>query len=838
MALTNSKRLLYSANHVTTELTGEDQQRIASQPEGALRKLAFVGALGLGRQDIERLRPLVHEDRSLERVLEVAANSGEMSHLEAASIMSKLPADHLIKFGELVQQAKVGKSGGIANVLLQAFKQQQRVSPVGRLHLERMEMYQVGVEKGELIFTVPMAPGETVTVSHKEWATSSQEYEEIVQDAFESYSERGVAEKTDASMSAENESKHSDRLNFGSTLTGSYGPVTLTTTFGLDSANDERNSVKTSLHQNKEVTEKASARARQEHKVSIKLETKRGTEDSSFRTISNPSNTARRIDYYKMMRKWRSDLYRYGLRMTYDLAIPTPGVRFWARWQRIAALDDQIKVPFVFPLKPEDLTDTSWPGEAAKYGAVNVPSPPHYTLRFHIADVVGPIGEDDRHKIQYGKLEFDVPAGYKLSAGYITAYITKWSGEEYKFRFYCGSTTYKHPPASPGEEAHGNFDQFNDATGHVTAVYMYQTIQSAALNLDVVFERLPETTSDWQKRAWEAIRNVAFATYQDKMARLQAERDQLFRLLTDKDTLSLRRLEREEMIRLIMQWLLGPGSGFSNAPSTIQSTLDKLLSNEQEFLTNTLVAPAESPTFTNVTASQTSAALLFGELVKFAQQAVEWENLLYFPYPYFWGSENQGRDKLLFKHMDPEHERFLRAGYMRVVLTIRPGFEADFTRLVETGSLGSTTSFPMLTVAEEIAAFARTNYGGIPPANPEKHARPLLYPQQRKTWEVMEGVIALIEQYKTDNGDYPGALSDMPGAATTDAWGNPLAYTKPGSGNDYDLISYGADGAVGGDDLDADISSASGASLVATWFEYTPTSGIDIEVDTKPADIA
>jgi hypothetical protein len=367
---------------------------------------------------------------------------------------------------------------------------------------------------------------------------------------------------------------------------------------------------------------------------------------------------------------------------------------------------------------------------------------------------------------------------------------------------------------------------------------MYQTIQSAALNLDVVFERLPETFRDWQNRAWQTIRNAAFATYQDQIARLQAERDQIYRSLTDKDTLSLRRLEREEMIRLIMEWLLGPGSGFSSSPNAIQSTIDTLLSNEEQFFTNTLKSPAESPTFTNLTGGQTSAALLFGEMVKFMQQAVEWENLLYFPYPYFWGSENQGRAKFLYHHDDPEHERFLRAGYMRVVLTIRPGFETDFTRLVETGSLGTTTSFTLLTVAEEIAAFAHTNYDGIPPANPEKHARPLLYPQQRKTWEIMEGVIDLIEKYKTDNGDYPHKLSDVPGTATTDAWGHDLDYSNPGSGNDYDLISFGADGVAGGDDLDADISSAAGASLVATWFEYTPTSGIDIEVDTKPGDIA
>ena len=38
---------------------------------------------------------------------------------------------------------------------------------------------------------------------------------------------------------------------------------------------------------------------------------------------------------------------------------------------------------------------------------------------------------------------------------------------------------------------------------------------------------------------------------------------------------------------------------------------------------------------------------------------------------------------MLFEHSDPEHERFLRAGYARIVLTVRPGFEEDFTNLME-----------------------------------------------------------------------------------------------------------------------------------------------------------
>ena len=42
------------------------------------------------------------------------------------------------------------------------------VEPVGNLHLERIEMYPSGTERVELIYPVPLAPGETVNISHKD----------------------------------------------------------------------------------------------------------------------------------------------------------------------------------------------------------------------------------------------------------------------------------------------------------------------------------------------------------------------------------------------------------------------------------------------------------------------------------------------------------------------------------------------------------------------------------------------------------------------------------------------------------------------------------------------
>jgi general secretion pathway protein G len=82
--------------------------------------------------------------------------------------------------------------------------------------------------------------------------------------------------------------------------------------------------------------------------------------------------------------------------------------------------------------------------------------------------------------------------------------------------------------------------------------------------------------------------------------------------------------------------------------------------------------------------------------------------------------------------------------------------------------------------------------------------------------------------FKLDNGFFPGtdqgieALITIPDAGRVpknyrkdgyldrlpkDPWGNPYVYVSPGSHGEYDISSYGADGAQGGEDEDGDINS-------------------------------
>jgi general secretion pathway protein G len=106
-------------------------------------------------------------------------------------------------------------------------------------------------------------------------------------------------------------------------------------------------------------------------------------------------------------------------------------------------------------------------------------------------------------------------------------------------------------------------------------------------------------------------------------------------------------------------------------------------------------------------------------------------------------------------------------------------------------------------------------------------------PEQAKQLKAkiqIEGMETALRLYKLDNGTYPTteqglqALVEQPQTGTSstnwrtggylekgkvpkDPWGNEFVYLSPGSHGEYDIISYGADGVPGGEDVNQDINS-------------------------------
>ena len=94
----------------------------------------------------------------------------------------------------------------------------------------------------------------------------------------------------------------------------------------------------------------------------------------------------------------------------------------------------------------------------------------------------------------------------------------------------------------------------------------------------------------------------------------------------------------------------------------------------------------------------------------------------------------------------------------------------------------------------------------------------------------IEQLSSALDIYKLDNGVYPTSEQSLQalvvepqtgnipknwkkggylkkGQVPKDPWGNEYIYLSPGAHGDYDIISYGADGAPGGDGINKDINS-------------------------------
>lgn len=793
------------------------------------------------------------------------------------------------------QMTITGKAGALVNFLsadfdktfssrdtkgtVSGFQAHLNIEPVGNLHLERIEMYPAGIERGELIHSVPLAPGETVNISHKEWSVTEQEFEDIVDDYLEGYSETGVAEKNDISMSNESQSKHATALNIGTSLSASYASVTLSTNFGYNATSDDQQSKKDSRNHSMDITKKASARTKKDHKVTFKVSSVSGSEDQSVRVITNPSDTdAMRIDYFQLARKWKVDLLRYGLRMTYDIVIPNPGSGLVTKVEQVKALDALIESPFAFSLPLSAITYNSLATDphdisnydtlAAQYNA-SVTTPPDVRKYVNVHKETQEVNDYDH--VHFDSLDFQIDENYYI-------YQIKL---EHNYQTNQGETNdYLH--FLNGESLAAGLANLIGQSGTLSIDLIYQYVYNFAIDITFVCRPKIQYLLDWRLQVWNQLRSAALDQFNINIQNYKDQRTQLIAEINGYDALTLRRMEQEEIMKGVLRWLLGPQ--FYLVPFNISSLFGP--DSNDPGVTDVLDPNRLSDTeWMNV--------MEHGEFIKYIHNAIEWENVLYFTYPYFWDDNKLWDFKKFLFHPDPTHRTFLRSGAARVVLTIRPGFESSFTQLIETGAFNTLPGpHPYVTIAQEIQDFANTNYPGFPPANPEQNARPQLYLEQRRVWKEMQYLIQLLNAYKADPanlGAFPAAAAGnkvpaaqlapymdgpivingvdyngvndynsqanaqqlaldpntpldallptyvSPNVPVSDFWANAYFYQCPGTTGDYDLISYGADKAPGGTDKDADISANAEASLVATWFEYTPTSALDIAVTMNQA---
>ena len=112
-------------------------------------------------------------------------------------------------------------------------------------------------------------------------------------------------------------------------------------------------------------------------------------------------------------------------------------------------------------------------------------------------------------------------------------------------------------------------------------------------------------------------------------------------------------------------------------------------------------------------------ALNEGIFVKFFEQSIEWYNMTYLFYPYFWGRKERWTTIKQLGDTDQVFTEFLRAGYARVVVPVHPKFTKAMLHYLNTGEIWMGEELPAiddelyLSIVEEIQA-QENNVDGEP----------------------------------------------------------------------------------------------------------------------------
>jgi hypothetical protein len=582
--------------------------------------------------------------------------------------------------------------------------------------------------RGALLATIPLAPKERTAVVQQEWSVTSKEFTSIVTDSLENYSQTGVTENTQLAQSTTSQVAHSNQFNITSSVNGEYKFASLASVSGSvgDSwgSQDQFSQSENDSRQHAiQTTRQASSRVKQSHKVTISTSTVTGASQASTRTFENPSATdPMRVDYFSLMRKWYVALYRYGLRLTYDITVPEPGAAMREIYAQLDDLQKQAQKNFSFNLKASDITDDptspyNYQQLASQYGAQVAAPPGEKAFAVPVGDnQVKGIDPSKPDNVVFWPVTFNVDDDYWIKDITFSSDIGNNKGNV--------SSTYLLDFIGYAHEFNGSVDgefiQNRELTGlmqHFTAGTQTITCRlrdanPASITYFVTTEPTPTAWQNWQSSVYNALYNAAQTTFYANQQQLNAEIQALQNKIANVDTLTLRREENDEIMKCVLRWLLGPN--FEFMPSLLIAEL---------FAAN----PAGIHDGVNFTGNDVNSGVDWSLVswdqsrVNFINQAIDWSSVVYFLYSYFWDIPTSWDFIRQIQHPDSTRQAFLRAGSARVVLTVRKGWETAWTWFVETGQTTLPSPLPQhpyLTIAQQIADYDNTNYPGIPPANP------------------------------------------------------------------------------------------------------------------------
>lgn len=531
----------------------------------------------------------------------------------------------------------------------------------GELVLARETL--VGYTAREIAHIENILPGETKLREHERVSKTEEVQEREVITEKETEKDSQTTDRYELQSDSQEAINRNFSVSAGVNTSGRYGLTEVNTTLDAAFSQSQSQSRSSSVNTAREIVNKAVERTfervRQLRRLTITEEIRELNQHELTNVGGSQPPQSISGMYLWVEKIQKVELRHYGTRMMLEFHVPEPAVSLL---ERARGRSTRRRLP-PFDVAPSQIHAGNYMCLAQRYGALDVEPPPPQFIEVGFG-WVSTINEDANGKAedQFTAM-INVPEGYR--AEFAKVMWSGISGGAFNFAFAVGGrselTPYETADRAVFLDLSGKeWPQGVPISGRLRGAWDGAMYVQALLPC----VRTSEALDRWRLRIWEALR----AGYEVMQRKLSQEEEiatisgnLLGPVIADRAAAENRRIERGEL----QKWSI---KAMRRVPQNFNAIEQVGLFQE----VSPFYADAQAP------------------IVRFYEDAFEWEHMTYFLYPYHWARRASWRMRTAAEAVDPKFRAFLEAGAARVIVPVIPGYEDKVLAFLDPPQAGTS----------------------------------------------------------------------------------------------------------------------------------------------------
>ncbi|GAA0029132.1 DUF3597 family protein [Bradyrhizobium ottawaense] len=605
------------------------------------------------------------------------------------------------------------------------------IKPSGIGDLYKINQVLLRYELGEVAHVENVLQSEYRKRSHLRIDEVRETEAELVEKTSENERDLQSTERYELTREVQKSVEERVKSDAGVSVSASYGPVTVSAHADIAVENSSAEVAKEASNYAKQTTDRAISKLVTRVSTERIRATLNRIEEKNTHGFDNKGGTKNVTGVYRWVDKlYQARLVNYGKRLMLEFIAPEPAAFYLAALAGKAnrPLDvEKPEPPTIYgrPLLPTDLTAGNYATYVARYRVRSVDAYPAPTLHVNIGTTGTPNASANAGFAATDDTT-SVPDGYQARWAYGWWAITYFGS--YILNIFVGGK---------------KFDSYGgDAQTAKVKVTVNGWLSSYNVNMVLVCEPTHTAIERWRNATYEKIVEgyvTAQSDYRRAFEAMTARDSPDFATQSSKNEEIEKSELKKSCIRLITNHFAATKiGGIWRYNELFDSTQEQPLGPELDV----------------------GEALIEGKIIRFFEQAFEWQNMVYTYYPYFWGRKEKWQEMAVRDHSDGRFATFLRAGAARVIVPVTPTFvEAVLyylkSNIIWNGGDVPTVDDPLyISIIQELRAEQVDESENLPACSADSG-----YPCVADEWEIRVPTTLV---YLQDNSSLPVFDAEVP----------------------------------------------------------------------------